>query len=399
MRVLYLAVEVKLSDAGGDAVHVIEATRALAMQAQVDLVVPPLKGKAQEAPALDAMGVRVHSVDTASDAKTAKAIAALARESASEVIYERRYSPKIGASVSQTTGLPLVVEVNGLPDVEASILGTAPKRSRPEKAVRSLIRKTFYTRASKVVTVTRGLADALRDRYGLPPEKLVVVPNAADTVHFAPRPAEEAKRALGIPEDSPVVGWVGNLVAWHGLAYLVEAAGTVLTANPAAVFLIVGGGPERKPLEKLVRDRGMAESFRFTGSVDHAEVPAYIAAADACVVLIDVERYSVQYGFSPLKLYEYLACGRPVVATRTAGFEVVEEGDCGLLVDPRDPEAVAAALLSLLEDPERGEKGRRARAVALERFSWKAPAGERLAVMREVAPEQPEGESTGRRAR
>jgi len=199
-------------------------------QAQVALVVPTLKGKAQEAPALDAMGVRVHSVDTASDAKTAKAIAALARESASEVIYERRYSPKIGASVSQTTGLPLVVEVNGLPDVEASILGTAPKRSRPEKAVRSLIRKTFYTRASKVVTVTRGLADALRDRYGLhvgevllghhhvPPSCTSVPPSGlpmsrgAECDRLLPRPVRRWPRASTCVR----LGWSQDMASRRG---------------------------------------------------------------------------------------------------------------------------------------------------------------------------------------
>ena len=392
MRILYLALDIQLGDASGDAVHVFEATRALARQAQVDLVVPKLKGKHQEAPELEAAGVEVHSVDTSADGPCAKTCAAIAKKNQSEVIYERRYSPKIGAAVSQSTKLPLVVEVNGLPDVEADILGTAPKRSRAGKAIRSVIRKTFYARASRVVAVTPGLALALEERYGLPPGKVVVVPNAADPDHFAPSPAEDAKRALGIPEDAPVIGWVGSLVPWHGLTYLVEAAGTVLTADPRAVFLLVGEGPERETLEKMAMDRGVDGSFRFIGRVDHSEVPKYIAAADVCVVLIDAERYAVRYGFSPLKLYEYLACGRPVVATRTAGFEVVEEVDCGELVNPRDAAQVAAAILSLLHDPEREEKGRRARAVALERFSWKATAGKLLAVMRPLVPDVPSEE-------
>ena len=386
MRILYLALDVNLADASGDAIHVREAARALAgAGADLNLVVPAIGGRRQSDAALEGRGVRLHSLTAKGNVQTALACRRLAAESRAEVIYERRYSPKIGAAVSRATGLPLVVEVNGLLDVEAEILGKAKRRGKITAAVKSRLRKSFYARASRVVTVTPGLAKALQERYGLLPEKVVVVPNGADTDLFRPQDAAAAKRALGIPAERPTVGFVGTLYPWHGLQYLVGAAPPLIGLHPDILFLVVGDGPIRGELEAHVKAVGMARNFRFAGRVGHEAVPGFVNASDVCVSLIDAERYREKYGFSPLKLYEYMACGRPVVATRTAGFDVLEEFECGLLVNPRDPLEVSSALLALLHDPERrNAMGGRARRLTVERYSWKSVADRLLAVMREA---------------
>jgi len=387
MRVAYLALDVNLKDASGDAIHVKEATRALASAgAEIHLVVPAIERRPQSDPGLEKGGVRIHSIAATGNVQAALACRKLAAKARAELVYERRYSPKIGAAVSRATGLPLVVEVNGLLDVEAEILGKAKRRGKVTAAVKSRLRRSFYARASRVVTVTPGLAKALQLRYGLPPEKVVVVPNGADTDLLRPQDAAAAKGALGIPADRPTVGFVGTLYPWHGLQYLVGAAPPLVGLHPEILFLVVGDGPIRGELEAHVKAAGMVRNFRFTGRVDHEAVPGFVNASDVCVSLIDAERYREKYGFSPLKLYEYLACGRPVVATRTAGFDILEEFLCGLLVNPRDPLEVSSAILSLLHNPgRRTEMGGRARKVAEERYSWRSVAERLLEVMREAA--------------
>lgn len=386
MRILYLALDIRLDEVSGDAIHVHEATRALtAIGASVDLVVPSIEGKRQSHEGLQKAGVRIHSITAKGDVQVALACRKIAAEVKAQVIYERRYSPKIAAAVSRATRLPFLVEVNGLPDVEIAALGRFAKGSKAVKAVKSRLRKSLYARASRVVAVTPGIATLLQARYDIPGEKVVILPNAADTEAFRPGDRTAAKKALHLPANAPVIGFVGTLYPWHGLQYLIEAAPAIVRAHPDALFLIVGDGPQRAELEARVMAARLAANFRFTGRVDHERVPEHITASDVCVSLIDAERYSEKYGFSPLKLYEYLACGCPVVATRTAGFDILETFECGALVNPRDPREVSRTILEMLHDPPALEAmGKRGRRLAEEQYSWKSVATRLLAVMKEV---------------
>jgi len=386
VRILYLALDVQLSDTSAEGVHVLEVTRALAQRISLDLVVPKIHGNPQAAPGLKLPGIRLHSVDTTSDARCAKACEDIAKAGRSQVIYERRYSPKIGAAVSRTTRLPFILEVNGLPDVEREGLGRPPSGSWVTRRLKARIRRSLFARVSHVVAVTPGLANAVQARYKVPAERITVVPNGADVDFFRPMDPVAARTALGIPVDSRVACFVGSLVRWHGLHLLARAAPDLLRENPKLLFVIVGDGPEREGLVAEIQERGMAANFRFTGQVGHDRVPTYINAADVGLLPVDTSVFRVKYGSSALKLYEYLACGRPVIAARYSGLEVLEEVDCGVLVNPADPRELAAAFRSVLHDEERRKAmGDRARRVAVERYSWASVADRLLAVMRQAS--------------
>ncbi|MHC1571132.1 MAG: glycosyltransferase family 4 protein, partial [Methermicoccaceae archaeon] len=254
-----------------------------------------------------------------------------------DVVYTR--SPFMTAGAVLGCGsAPVVYEVNGLVSDEQQLYGGVHRLVGWAAAVADRI---ALKRASHVVAITQGIRDRLIE-MGVPFEHITVIENGADIELFSP--VEDAKQKLGL--SSPVVCFVGSLAPWQGVEQLVGAAPQVLEHVPDAHFLIVGGGALESELRQMVKEGGMDERFTFTGAVPYEKVPLYINAADVCVVC----KKPMRSGYSPLKLYEYMACAKPVVASRACGFEVLESVGAGLLVSPDDPEELAGAVVSLLKD-------------------------------------------------
>src|SRR5207247_157692 len=129
------------------------------------------------------------------------------------------------------------------------------------------------------------------------------IPREADPM------ARELRRRLG---SGFVVGFVGSLKPWHGVDTLVEAFRMLRAARPDAHLLLVGEGPSREALERRVASRGLGEAVSFTGAVPYHEIPHYLAAMDVAVA---PHAASNHFYFSPIKIFEYLAAGCPVVAS------------------------------------------------------------------------------------
>jgi D-inositol-3-phosphate glycosyltransferase len=152
---------------------------------------------------------------------------------------------------------------------------------------------------------------------------------------------------------------------WKGLDTAIRA----LPAIPGAVLAIAGDGEERARLEQLTAELGLGERVRFLGPLPRADLPRLYAAAD---LLLATSFASETFGIGPV---EAQACGLPVVASRFGGFpEVVAEGRTGLLVPPRDPQALAAACRELLDDPARRLAMSAAAPGWAAQFAWPAVA-------------------------
>lgn len=193
--------------------------------------------------------------------------------------------------------------------------------------------------------------------FGVPPDRIVVVPNGVNTARF------DLPRETPARQDGRIrVGFVGTLKPWHGTDTAVRA----LPWAPAADLVVCGTGPEQPALEALAADLDVADRVRFLGEVVPEQVPSILAGLDVAVAPYPPG----DHYFSPLKVYEYLAAGLPVVASAVGSLPEVLAG-CGVLVPPGDARALGTVLSLLASDPDHrralGETGRR---VARAEHDW-----------------------------
>jgi glycosyltransferase involved in cell wall biosynthesis len=295
-----------------------------------------------------------------------------------DLIYKRHARFDISPSIlAARFGIPLALEVNAVysarpySDFEPLALHGVAKR---------LERRAFEL-ANLVVTVSTPLARQVR---ALADARVVVMPNGADPERFDPARADRARMRskLGVG-DHLVIGWMGILRAWHGLDLLLDA----MTAVPEAVLLVIGDGPERSWVEQRAEALNLRGRLVITGRVPHAEMPHYIAAMDIAVVAD--ERTGIA---SPMKLIEYMASGRAVVAPQLENIaDVLVNGRTGLLFTRGDANALGVALRRLADHEDlRHELGAHARGEVESVRNWVANAGQILnGVMAGVAERAP----------
>lgn len=197
--------------------------------------------------------------------------------------------------------------------------------------------------ADVVLPVTRVLGDIVQS-HGVPSSRVMVVPNGINEAHFAQAPGlEAAKTRLGW-QDALVLGFTGFVREWHGVDRVLHWLASA-SAPAAARLLVVGDGPARAALEALAAQLGLSARVRFTGVVPRSEVPAYVAAFD-----IALQPAVTSYA-SPLKLFEYLALGKAILAPRVPNIEeVLKDGHNALLFDEQDNASFTHALTRLSQD-------------------------------------------------
>lgn len=203
-----------------------------------------------------------------------------------------------------------------------------------------MVTRLFYRRADAVVVTSKGVATDLIEKYSIPPRHIRVLHNPVDLVAIAS--AAESTAGDVHPPDRPVIVTAGRLARVKNHPLLLDAAAIVLRQRPAHLW-ILGDGEERAGLERVANTPPLSGHVTFVG---FQPIPwPWIARAEVFVLT------SVYEGFGNV-LIEAMACGTPVVATRSPGtVEIVEDGVNGLLVD-HTPQAVAEAILRLLDDSE-----------------------------------------------
>lgn len=265
-------------------------------------------------------------------------------------------------------GIPSVVEVNGLINDEIDIVS---KFSIKKVFLSLSIASASFNckHCNRIITVTQNIKEELTKSYNIPGSKIHVINNGANIDLFRPMTTQKAKRELNLDVCKSHVCFVGNLAPWQGVEYLIQASPNILEKEPDTTFLIVGDGILKEKLITLADSLNVSRNYIFTGSVPYGQVSMYINACEVCVV----PKRPLKSGYSPLKLYEYMACGKPVIASRVDGFEVLEQINSGLLVNPEDPKEFSTAILQLLSDPYLREKmGFNGRNYVQKSQSWKA---------------------------
>ena len=275
------------------------------------------------------------------------------------------------AEIARRRAVPVVHEINGRP---ADLSVTYPW-ARPLARALAASQRRQYRAAAGLVAVTPGLADWARAESG-GRVAVALVPNGASTSVFRP----DASGGPRVP--GPYVAFFGGLVRWHGVATLIAAVEH--PDWPADLRLAVAGhGPESRVVAEAAARQPRLLSL---GYLPQDEVAGLAARALASVVPIENLGERASGGVAPLKLFESLAAGAPVIATDLPfQADLVRKGRAGLVVPPGDPGALARAARMLLVEPERARAmGARGRALVVREHSWDRRAADTLRFLREV---------------
>ncbi len=374
MRVAYVCADpgVPVFGKKGCSVHAQEVIRSLRGRgASVELFASRLGGNPP--PGLDALPV--HPLPPITGAPTAvreqlalKANhdlrAALTNAGPFDLIYERHSLwSYAGLEYAQECGVPGLLEVN------APLL-QEQRRYRhlalPRDAERAVARA--FDAASALLCVSELVAEYAN---GHPTAKgrVYVVPNGVDPDRITPH------QDPALPAESGVftVGFVGTLKPWHGVDSLIEAFADLHRVDPRVRLLIVGDGPQGRELQAQVQARGMKEAVVFVGSVEPAKIPAILTSMDVAVAPYPA---LANFYFSPLKILEYMAAGRAIVASAVGQInELIAHDRTGLLCRPGDSAELTAALHRLKSDtPLIRRLGKAARCDVVRNHTWDAVA-------------------------
>lgn len=278
-----------------------------------------------------------------------------------------------GLALARHWGVGMVLEYNG-PEV-----WVADHWGRPlaERSLADMAERVCLRRADLVAVVSEVLRDDLM-AAGVDARRIAVVPNAVDTALYRPElPSAELRVRLGL-SDRLVIGFIGTFGPWHGVELLVDAFARLLAADPVRrdrwALLLVGDGAHMETVRFEVARHGLGGSVVTTGLVPQDDGPAHLACFDIAVAPTVPNPDGSAFFGSPTKLFEYLAMGRPIVASAIGQVtEIITDGETGLLVPAGDADALAEALARLAADPLlRARLGSAARAEAVRRHGHEA---------------------------
>ena len=289
-----------------------------------------------------------------------------------DLIYNREMvlSP-VPIVISRILQVPLITEINGDLIEEWKNAG----RSSFLIWLVGVIEKITCKFSDFIVCVTQGLKDIISERYLISEERFFVVPNGTNPDMMRSLNQKECRERLGLPPEKRYVGFVGTFTPHQGLGQLVESAELIVEKYPELIFLIVGDGPMRKKLVEQIQKKELSSFFILPGGVSQEEVVYYINSMDICVAPFTRMR-NERIGLSSLKIYDYMACNKPIVASDIIGVgELLREYNLGIPVPPDNTQELANAIISILSSGEHilkyGQEGRR---VVLEKFNWEITA-------------------------
>ncbi len=263
----------------------------------------------------------------------------LAAECAPDILYERyNLFFHAGTWLKQHRRMPMLLEVNAPLVDERTAHSNLALKSLARRSERSIWRS-----ADKVLAVSQVLADHII-AAGVAPEKIDVIHNGVSDDFLQMRNGHAIRSQYGL-DDKLVLGFTGFMRSWHGVDQGIRFLAR--SDRKDLHLLLVGDGPAKEALQELVVELGVMSQVTFAGTIGRDALPDYIAAFD-----IALQPAVVSYA-SPLKLFEYMALGKPVVAPDCANIrEILTQGEDGLLFDMAADGAFDQALSSLVSDCE-----------------------------------------------
>ncbi|MEM8883291.1 MAG: glycosyltransferase family 4 protein [Planctomycetota bacterium] len=342
---------------GVEAVHILNVVRELEAKGNhVRIVSPPGADPERPEPTADAAPAKpspwrklakhapqfvFELMEMAYNLFASRALRGAMRDLERVDLYYERYALFLsaGTKLMRKRGVPIVLEVNDSAHVE---------RVRPIlfRRIAARIERRTFARADALIVITDAFKRILVAN-GAPADRIHVIHNTAHPDRFHPDvDGTRAREEIGA-RDLPVVGFLGKAVPWHGVDTLLQACGTLLDDGTNLKLLIVGGTAGHPDIDRIAGAEPLRSNVHFAGQVPHDDAPAWVAAMDIAVM-----PNSNDFG-SPVKLFEYMAMKRAIVAPRLGPIEeILTDGEHALLVPAGDEAALAAAVRRLLADAE-----------------------------------------------
>lgn len=380
MKILYTGV-VDVGVHRADKIHFVSLAQALHARGHKLTVL----AHGRQTPA-ELAGIEVHLVakDTRAggsrlrnDAQLLSSLLHQGQRSAFDVLYQRGLP--LANWWARWGSLPAIVEVNGIHVDELRSRGTGQARL----LAFALRERLTIQGARQVICVTDGLRRQVIQRYGVHPDRCTVIENGTNTTVFQPLPRQECLAHVGLSAETFNVGFVGAFQAWIDFETVLQVARHLVAQDIPLRLILVGDGPRYSQVAQRSQELGLGQVVSLVGRVSHAMVPAWLNAFDVCLSPSSGV-YVKTIGKSSMKLFEYMACGRPVVASALPGeSDVVLAAQAGLLYEPGDTATLTSHLARLYRDPElRDAMGCRGRSYVVEHHSWDRVAEQTEAVLR-----------------
>jgi len=265
--------------------------------------------------------------------------------------------------------VPFVFEVRDLWPESLTAVGVGDEDSLLHHAL-AAVAEFLYRRSDHIVVVTPAFKEHLMRVWRVPPEKMSVVENGVETGLFAPgSPVADAALRHELGADGKfLVCYIGTMGMAHGLETLLDAAAQLQRQNSNAQFLLVGEGAEKERIKATAQSRGLA-NVRFLDQQPRENIPAFISASDACLVLL--KKTDVFKTVIPTKMLEFMSCARPVIlGVEGQARQIIEDAGAGIVIEPENSEALVTAISRLSADRELGTAlGQKGREHILQHFS------------------------------
>jgi colanic acid biosynthesis glycosyl transferase WcaI len=263
-----------------------------------------------------------------------------------------------GLWLARCKRVPFVFEVRDLWPESLAAVGAGDGNSMLHRTL-AKIAGFLYRNCDRLVVVTPAFEDHLIKYWDLPRNKISVIENGVETDLFTPVLKTDLRKRWDA-EKKFVVSYIGTMGMAHGLETVITAAAKLRDTNPEILFLLVGEGAEKERIVALAKECSL-NNLQFVDQQPREEIPAYIAASDAC--LVPLKKTDVFKTVIPTKMLEFMSCARPVIlGVEGQARTILEEARGGISIEPEDPQALADAICYLAANRDHarilGENGR-----------------------------------------
>lgn len=295
-------------------------------------------------------------------------------------LYERHRALGFsGYFASKILKKPYFLEVNTIIELDMEIDAFPSRIFYYMNKLNCKCQRFFMKSANLLFTPTNGIKQIMIERYGIDADKIVVVPNGADSDIFYHMDKSKMREEIGLPLEKKIVILVGGFKKWHGIDTLIEAVPSVVEKHDDVLFLLVGSSKNPAlvaELKEKMKELKLEDNILLTGQVPYDQVPKYVNASDVAVCNISGHERNRKITFTALKMMEYMACGKAMIVTTPCAVDVkIREHNAGEVIEPDDATVLANNILKLLDNKDLNlEYGKNALELYKKHYTWDAAA-------------------------